>query len=158
MGLLPHSVWTTSCPPLYGCVPGLRETHSCAVFVCSFVITSPSQSLAMSLKPIHLSVCLSLPFPFYTSLTVFFFFFSWHCLISQGTRCSVGDKAVMRADGGTSVMTAAHDNPVLLSFFFCLGHQGLVIFALSVIRLAWLTVFLQILTQKILKFKKMRLV
>ncbi len=130
MGLLPHSARTTSCPPLYGCMPGLRDTHSCAVFVCSFVITSPSQSSAISSKPVYLSPSLFLPL-----WQSFFFFFSWHGWIPLGTRCGVGDKAVASAEGGPSVMPAEHNNLTPPFIFFQSTPLRAMISAFSLLRL-----------------------
>lgn len=87
MGLLPHSARTTSCPPPCGCVPRPRDTHSCAVFVCCSVITSSSQSSAISSKPSYLCPPPPLSFP-PLSLAGFL------C-------CSVRDGLLMCARGGT---------------------------------------------------------
>lgn len=78
MGLLPHSVRTTSCPLPYGRGPGFGDAHSCAVFVSSFVITSSSQSSAISSKPVPLSLVLSL------SLSLFHFFCTTQAGLPKG--------------------------------------------------------------------------
>lgn len=127
MGLLPHSARTTSCPLLYGCMPGLRDTHSCAVFVCSFVITSSSQSSAISSKPVYLS-----PSRFLPLWQSFFLLMTWldpsrdplWCLWQSSGECW----------GRASVMSAEHlSSP--FNFFPCLRHLKAVISAFCSLRL-----------------------
>lgn len=111
MGLLPHSTRTTSCPLLCGCVPRLRDTHSCALLVCSFRITSPSQSSAIS--------SLSLPCPSSFYLSDRRFCFSQEMAGSlQGSTVGVSDKAVTSAEGSSSAMPAENKQPES-QFHFC---------------------------------------